>query len=744
MGNTTQSQYLPIQLDARPPARGSGNINMSIALLPLKIILVSIDLFVSLVTFKWIGIIQKLLTPAPMRSVPVADDESHRVSAQYKDNLKNTPTPGVSTLHEAAVNAAKKFGPLNAMASREYLGQHTKTVKKFGAISYRTFDQVNDASLKFGASLSKAGLVAAPDKATLDQLTTPCTLAIFENTSPEWFIGALGAFSQSVSVTTVYATLGIDAVVDSITAGRIRGILCNKKSVSILLSKIESMPTLKHIIYTNDMIAPGETVDVPTAPEGVTVSSFEDFVNAGDTTAFPIVPPKPDTCAVVMYTSGSTGKPKGVVVTHKNVLSSTTSVSDLINETDSIIAYLPLAHIFELMSEFSCFGQGVCLCYADPKTLTAKGSYPLGALEQYKPTIMSAVPKIWDVIKKGIQAKVAGESKVKQYLINTAFESRMRAKKLGFDTPFFNALVFKKFSKVVGGKLRIAVSGGGPLNADVQEFVSTCFGIPVGQGYGLTETCAGLTLQDMGDPRVGIAGVPIPCVEVKVVSCTEINDKGGLPYLSTDRKDVNGKPIFGRGEVCVKGDCVGLGYYMMPKETKEVFDADGWFHTGDIGQFASDGSVQIVDRKKNLIKLAGGEYIAVENMEMTYGNSKFVDAINGGICCYGDGGMDRPIAIMQLNQDVVMRWAKENGVSGDYETVKDSKELYDAVMKGMEQEHKNCGLARNEKLIAIAFITDDPWTPDNGCLTAANKLQRRAVVEKHDAIFQETRKKGIF
>ena len=193
----------------------------------------------------------------------------------------------------------------------------------------------------------------------------------------------------------------------------------------------------------------------------------------------------------------STGKPKGVVVTHKNVLASTTIVGDIVVESDFIVCYLPLAHIFELVSEISCIGAGASLCYADPKTLTQTGAYPIGALEQYKPTLMVGVPKIWDVIKKGVQAKIGGESKVKQFLVNTAFEIRMRARKLGFDTPLFKALVFKKFAKVVGGRLRLAISGGGPLNSDVQEFISTCFGIPMGQGYGLTETCAALTIQDV-------------------------------------------------------------------------------------------------------------------------------------------------------------------------------------------------------------------------------------------------------
>jgi long-subunit acyl-CoA synthetase (AMP-forming) len=188
------------------------------------------------------------------------------------------------------------------MGQREFLGMKNPKVKEFGQVTFRTYTQVMHASLKFGASLRSAGLVPGPEKATLDQLTTPCTIAIFENTCPEWMIGALGAFSQSISVTTVYATLGVDAVIDSINDGRIRAILCNKRSVGTLLGKIGSMPTLKHIIYTNDGIAPGEIVDLPAAPGDVRVVSFEEFVEGGDVKAFPVTPPTKDTCAVIMYT----------------------------------------------------------------------------------------------------------------------------------------------------------------------------------------------------------------------------------------------------------------------------------------------------------------------------------------------------------------------------------------------------------------------------------------------------------
>jgi len=449
--------------------------------------------------------------------------------------------------------------------------------------------------------------------------------------------------------------------------------------------------------------------------------------------------------AVLMYTSGSTGKPKGVVITHGQITAGIAGGIVCLNIAPGsvYVAYLPLAHIMELMAEHAVLAAGGQLCYADPKTLTAKGSYPVGALEEFSPTHMVAVPKIWDVIKKGIEAKVAASSPVAQFLVKTAFEWRTFAINHGFDTPLFKALVFKKFSKVVGGNLQIAISGGGPLNSEVQVFIRTCFGAPLSQGYGLTETNAALTIQPADDLRAGVAGCPIPSVEVKLVSVSEIRDKGGAAYLSTDTRDVQGNKVFGRGEVACRGPSVSLGYYRMPEKTKEVFKDEGWFHTGDIGQFMDDGSVRIVDRVKNLVKLSGGEYIAVENMEMTYGNSSFVDAVNGGICCYGDGEMDRPVALMQLSEPYAMQWAKAHGVPGDFAAVRKSKELTAAVLEDMKKEAKKGGLSHLEKLVGVAFLTE-PWTPENGCLTAANKLQRRVVIETFEKEFLEIRKKGIF
>lgn len=719
---------------------------MELLLFPLKVLLIAIDLLITIVTFGWVGAVVKLFTPEPKRSVPVADDKAHRVDPRFKEALASSPREGVETMYDLAKDAFERYADRPCMGQREFLRWKTPKVKEFGPdIKWLTYKEVGDEANKFGAALKKAGLVAAPSTTTLDKIKTPCSLAIFENTCPEWLISALGAFSQSVIVTTIYATLGMDAVVTAINDGAVKAIVCNKKSVKNLADQIKKLPSLKLIIYTNDLVGPDEDVPLPSV-KGVTIVSFDDFCASGDTEAYPPTPPKASTCGVLMYTSGSTGVPKGVVIKHKSMVAACASAEialGLKNGEDVYLGYLPLAHILELGAECAMISQGCTICYADPKSLTATGAYPIGALEQYSPTVMAAVPKIWDTIKKGIQAKVAAGSPVKLFLVNTAFQWRTFCLNHGFDSPLFKALVFKKFSAVVGGRLRYAVSGGGPLNGEVQEFIRVAFGIPLVQGYGLTETNAGGTIQAIDDIRPGIAGVPIPSCQIKLESTPDICDKAGLPYLSTDSRDVDGNIVNGRGHILIKGHNVSEGYYMMPDKTKEVFRDDGFFESGDIGQFMSDGSVRIVDRVKNLVKLKGGEYIALEKMEMTYGNSTFVDAINGGICCYGDGDMDRPVALFQLSEPVTMKWAKANGVQGDFATVKASKELMAAILEDFKTEHKKEGLSHLEKLVAVAPLSD-PWTVENGCLTAANKLQRRKVLEINEKEFEEVKKKGIF
>mmetsp|Transcript_18106 Transcript_18106/g.23458 ORF Transcript_18106/g.23458 Transcript_18106/m.23458 type:complete len:382 (-) Transcript_18106:1301-2446(-) len=379
---------------------------MSLLLVPLKWLLIAIDFALFTFSFGWIKLLKKLAAGKPLRSVPVADDPSHRVRTGYKGNLMTEPAPGVETLFDISKESFVKYGSLKCMGTREYIGQYqgNPKVKEFGPnVKWRTFEQVGEEVYKFGAALRAEGVVPAPKEASLDKFQTPCSLAIFENTCAEWMIAAQGCFTQSIVVTTIYATLGMDAVIDAVNEGIITAIVCNLSNVEVLVARIKEMKTLKTIIYTNDLISESNKPPLPSAPRGVKIVSFDDFVASGSTEEFPPTPPSANTTAVIMYTSGSTGKPKGVVVTHKNIVSAIaagTVALETREADDYYLGYLPLAHIMELMAEFVMISKGCSIGYADPKSLTSTGSYPIGAIEEFKPSLMVAVPKIWDIIKK--------------------------------------------------------------------------------------------------------------------------------------------------------------------------------------------------------------------------------------------------------------------------------------------------------------------------------------------------------
>jgi len=376
------------------------------------------------------------------------------------------------------------------------------------------------------------------------------------------------------------------------------------------------------------------------------------------------------------------------------------------------------------------------------------------------------VPKIWDILKKGVEDGVGKKSPVVQGLFNMAFAYKNFMLNMGADAYFFNKILFdKRFKPILGGRQKLFVSGGGPIAGEVQTFIRVVFSTPIVQGYALTETtCAG-SVQFPTDPRNGVVGPPVSSIEIKLRDCVEeemdvegkgtgktvpsVMDRDGRPYLSTDTSHY-GEAVAGRGEVLIRGPSVSSGYLKKPDKTAAEFDEDGWFHSGDIAVFTPDGCLKIVDRLKNLVKLKGGEYIAIESMEKEFGKSVYVDAVGGGIMCYGDGSMDRPVALLIAN---IPEIRKATGSDlGDEELCKDP-EVLKMVLSDLNHEGNTGGLGRNELLAGIALISgqgspdevesNSPWTPENGMLTASNKLNRRPIMTAFEGILEPLKSAGI-
>uniref|UniRef100_A0A0K0F9C9 long-chain-fatty-acid--CoA ligase n=1 Tax=Strongyloides venezuelensis TaxID=75913 RepID=A0A0K0F9C9_STRVS len=277
-----------------------------------------------------------------------------------------------------------------------------------------------------------------------------------------------------------------------------------------------------------------------------------------------------------------------------------------------------------------------------------------------------------------------------------------------------NKLVFGKIKKILGGKLRVILSGGAPLAPETQRFMNICFCCPVVQGYGLTETCGGATIGDIYDLSTGYVGPPLVCSEIYLRSWDEA---GYSPS--------NHPPT---GEILIHGDNVSLGYFKNAEKTAEdfiVIDGKRYFCTGDIGEVRSDGAFKIIDRKKDLIKLQHGEYISLGKIESIIVTNKYVD----NVCVFANSLNDYCVALIVPNEKNLISFAKQLDIKEDgLKEICKNKTVISGLLKELTNFLK--GKLSRVEIPQRIFICDEVWTPASGLLTEALKLKRK-VIEKH-------------
>ncbi|KAK7067881.1 Long-chain-fatty-acid--CoA ligase 4, partial [Halocaridina rubra] len=435
------------------------------------------------------------------------------------------------------------------------------------------------------------------------------------------------------------------------------------------------------------------------------------------------VPSTPDDTAIIMYTSGSTGTPKGVIMSHHNLVNAILgyAVGFEAMESDVYLAYLPLAHVLELMAEAMMIMFGIPMGYSTPLTMTDRSSKIKrgcqGDCSVLQPTMMAAVPLILDRIYKGILEKVASQGPWLTKLFDYGLQYKLNWIHRGWDTPICNWVVFRKIRALLGGRLRIMAVGGAPLSPETHDFIRASLGIPVLQGYGLTETCACATLMDEHDMSVGRVGNPSPSCDIKLINWEEGN------YRITDKP----RP---RGEIIIGGENIAVGYYKNPKKTEEdFFEMDGrrWFCTGDIGLIEEDGSLSIIDRKKDLVKLQFGEYVSLGKVEAELKVSPLVDHM----CVYGESSSNYIVAIVSPEQKKLEELAKSIGKSDvRRERLCMDDDVKNAIHKELLEVAKRAKLEKFEMPAAV-YLTPDIWTPDTGLVTAAFKLKRKCIQNKY-------------
>ena len=537
-------------------------------------------------------------------------------------------------------------------------------------------------------------------------------VAILSENRPEWAIADFACLTAGLADVPVYPTLPAEQMVH---------ILNNSGAVAMFVSTPEQAAKIARI--RPDVPALRTVISFTTpAPVGCDLT-MDEFIARGEKVDFDersaawkasALATQPDDLATLIYTSGTTGLPKGVMLSHDNLYSNVFGSLEVLDPKDDDVAlsFLPLSHIFERMAgHYMLFAGGCTIAYAESIDAVAAN------LGEVRPTILSSVPRIYEKLYARIMENGNAGSGLKKMIFHWSLgvadqwadaylAKRPAGAMLDWKYSIAQKLVFSKIRARLGGRLRVACSGGAPLAPTINKFF-VAVGLTLVEGYGLTETSPVVSVNRRNNIRVGSVGELIAGVEVAIAA---------------------------DGEILTRGPSVMKGYYRNPEATKEAIDADGWFHTGDIGTM-QDGFLRITDRKKDIIVTAGGKNIAPQPIE----NSVVSNAFVSQAVMIGDK-RKFPVMLVVPDWATLLKWAAHKGIA----TTDRRALLADAqVIEKMDREVRGemSGLAKFESPKKIALIEQE-FTIDGGELTPKLSVKRRVINDKYkgviDALYDDS------
>jgi long-chain acyl-CoA synthetase len=524
-------------------------------------------------------------------------------------------------------------------------------------------------------------------------------VCILANTRPEWSYADMGATEAGTVVVPIYQTNSPQECEWVISDSGACAIFCEDESQLAKIAEIrERVPSLAHVIV----------FDPPSGDSPLPVITLDELRARGRAHAPAELEARrsavrPQDTFTIIYTSGTTGPPKGCVLSHGNYR----AIVDMIEERGSLASdagdvvylYLPLAHSFALLLQLAVFDLGVTLAYfgGDTKQIIVE-------LSEVQPTYLPSVPRIFEKIYTLVSANVDRETLTKA----TALGMKVRELELEgkpipqeLQAPFEEAdeRLFKNVRAAFGGRLREAVSGAAPIAKEILEFFFAC-GVPVMEGYGMTETATAATVSRPEEHRFGSVGKPLPGVEVRIAD---------------------------DGELLIKGPNIFSGYY---GQLDSGFGAveDGWLHTGDLGRIDEDGFVYIVGRKKDIIITAGGKNLTPANIENDMKQCRWVSQA----VMHGDR-RPYPVLLITLDEEEIVPWATSEGLPGEVPALAGEPKV--VAMIQAELDRVNERYAQVERVKRFAILPGD-LSQETGELTPTLKVKRNVVAEKYADVLE--------
>ncbi|XP_023728302.1 long chain acyl-CoA synthetase 4 [Lactuca sativa] len=597
--------------------------------------------------------------------------------------------------------------------NNQMLGQREIIDGKAGKYVWLTYKEVYDTVLNVGESIYSRGIKKG------------ARCGIYGINCTNWVVSMQACNAHGLHCVPLYDTLGAGAVKYIICHAEVSIIFAEATKISEVLKTFpDTEKYLKTLVsfstITNEQKLLAEKC-------GLEIYSWEEFLHLSkeveDRVELPLKT-RSDICTI-MYTSGTTGEPKGVILTNESILSMLSgvnhhldSMSEEFQVSDVFFSYLPLAHIFDRVIEelFISTGASIGFWRGDIKLL-------IDDVKELKPTVFCAVPRVLDRIYSGLLEKISSGGFLKHTLFNIAYTYKLHNMIRGYKheeaAPRFDKIIFSKVKEGLGGKMRLILSGAAPLSPSVETFLRVVTCAHVLQGYGLTETCAGSFVAQPNELSMsGTVGPPLPNVDVCLVS---------VPEMGYDALGM-GPTTPPRGEILLRGNSLFSGYYKRQDLTKEVL-VDGWFHTGDIGEWQPDGSMKIIDRKKNIFKLSQGEYVSVENLESIFSLVPSIDSI----WVYGNSFESFLVAVVNPNKESLEQWAVENGVDGDFCTICENPKTNAYILGDLTN------IAKQKKLKGFEFVKavhldPVPFDMDRDLLTPTFKKKRAQFLKYYQNV----------